>query len=193
MRALCHVGETVCSQIFRVRDFYRNQLASSGGTDDEAEYAASRYVPQIKIILEELTANELSLADYPSVLPMPDMAPSTSVTSSKSSRSSRGKSKDSAVGASVRGSVASVRKKAGGASSKWAKSSLEERSDNEAPTKFSGGRCIVFMLGGLSYAELRHVREVSKKMGREIVVGGTTFINPEDFIDDLNVLGQDSE
>jgi len=49
------------------------------------------------------------------------------------------------------------------------------------------------MLGGISYAEIRHVREVSQKMGREIVVGSTDFITANDFIDDLNAIGQDDE
>ncbi|KAL7578402.1 hypothetical protein ACA910_012799 [Epithemia clementina (nom. ined.)] len=164
---------------------------ATGGTDDEAEYAASRYIPQIKMILEDMASNELSLSDYPSVLPMPDMAPSTGAAgrSAKSARGS-GKGKDAGTSARAGAAATSVRKKAG-ASSKWAKSSVEERADDAAPTKFSGGRCIVFMMGGLAFSELRHAREISKKMGREIVLGGTTFINPQDFIDDLTVLGQD--
>ena len=167
--------------------YHRNQ--SSGDTDEDAEYAASRYVPPIKTIMEDLASNSLSLEDYPSVMPMPDMAPSTAATSSRSSRSGRSKGKE---GSARGGAAASVRKK-GGASSKWAKSSSDDRGDDLGETKFTGGRCIVFMLGGLSFGELRHGREVARNMGREIVMGGTTLINPKDFIDDLSVLGQDDD
>mmetsp|Transcript_16107 Transcript_16107/g.33331 ORF Transcript_16107/g.33331 Transcript_16107/m.33331 type:complete len:684 (-) Transcript_16107:98-2149(-) len=165
--------------------------------DDEAEYAASRYVPALKPVLEQLCSNDLSIEDFPSVMPMPDMGPSSSVASSSrggTSRSARNKGSGS-VGSSARPSAAasSVRKKAGGASSKWSKSSNEDPRSAGSGTKFSGGRNIVFMLGGITYAEIRQVREVSQKMGREIIVGSTDFITASDFIDDLTVLGQDDE
>mmetsp|Transcript_3697 Transcript_3697/g.9263 ORF Transcript_3697/g.9263 Transcript_3697/m.9263 type:complete len:187 (+) Transcript_3697:1659-2219(+) len=174
------------------------RVSASADVDDDAEYAASRYVPAIKPVLEALCTNDLSMEDFPSVMPMPDMGPSsasTSATSSRGGRSARSKGGSSTAGASARSSAAagSVRKKTGGASSKWSKSSTENTKSATTATRFTGGRNIVFMLGGISYAEIRHVREVSQKMGREIVVGSTDFITANDFIDDLNAIGQDDE
>mmetsp|Transcript_19141 Transcript_19141/g.24630 ORF Transcript_19141/g.24630 Transcript_19141/m.24630 type:complete len:678 (-) Transcript_19141:670-2703(-) len=169
-------------------------MASAGIVDDDGEYAASRYVPALKPILEQLCTNELSMEDFPSVMPMPDMGPSPASSSARSSRSGRGSAKKDA-GASARPATAaaSVRKKAGGPSSKWAKSSGEESRAASGTTRFTGGRNIVFMLGGMSYAEIRHVREVSQKMGREIIVGSTDFITADDFLEDLTALGVDEE
>lgn len=173
--------------------FVAKSLAASASDDeDEGEYAASRYVPPIKPLLEQLCTNELSLEEYPSVMPMPDMGPSPSSSSnSRSARSAR--SSKSSVGASARGAASSVRKKAGGPSSKWAKSSASASKSGGGATRFTGGRQIVFMLGGVSYGEIRHVREVSQKMGREIVVGSTDFITANDFLADLEVLGSEDE
>jgi syntaxin-binding protein 1 len=49
------------------------------------------------------------------------------------------------------------------------------------------------MMGGCSYSELRVARDVMHKQSREIIIGSTVFINPAQFLDDLEVLGQDQD
>lgn len=56
------------------------------------------------------------------------------------------------------------------------------------PTHYDGGRNIVFMVGGLSFAELRVVRDVMQRESREIIAGSTKFISPKAFIEDLKTL-----
>lgn len=56
------------------------------------------------------------------------------------------------------------------------------------PTHYVGGRNIVFMVGGLSFAELRVIRDVMERESREIIAGATKFISPGEFIDDLKTL-----
>jgi syntaxin-binding protein 1 len=168
--------------------------SSRGGdtADDEGEYAASRYSPPLKAILEELVTNSLSLEDYPSVLPMPEMGPTTSSGgSSGAAASARGGAARSARN-SRRGEAASARKSTG-PSNRWAKSTGVENKRGIGPVSFSGGRSIVFVMGGMSYQELKVTRDVMINESREIVVGSTTFLSPSEFVSDLTKLGQEDE
>lgn len=124
-------------------------------------------MPLLKSTLEALTNGDLSFDDYPSVTPMPAQA-----SSRKSSKST---------------SVASARKRDGGTSRFKARA---ERSTG--PTSFSGGRSIVFMVGGACYSELRVAREVMEAQSREIIMGSTCFITTDDFLDDLSQLAEEN-
>eukprot|EP00980_Cylindrotheca_fusiformis_P017848 scaffold5653_cov147-Cylindrotheca_fusiformis.AAC.10 len=143
------------------------------GTDsedeDESEYASSRYVPMLKDILNELVTNALSLDDFPSVVPMPPSA-ATATGSAKSARSARDKS--------------SARKNKG-STGKWGRG--DAKSGNQA-IAFTGSRNLVFMVGGLAYSEMKVARQVMQKESREIMIGSTDFMNPEDFMKALESL-----
>lgn len=156
---------------------------SGNVSDDEGEYASSRYVPMLKGILEDLADGTLSMDDYPSVMPMPEQGPSAAaITSGKRGGTAR---------SSARGSAASARK-SGGASSRWSKSSSGEASrGGTGPTNFSGGRSMVFVVGGASFSELRVARQVSQATCREIVLGSTAFLSPKDFVSELELLGEE--
>ena len=112
-------------------------------------------------------ANTLSLDEFPSVVPMPPSA--TVASGSKSARSARS-AKPSA--------------RAKGAS-KWGKGDAKAGAEAIA---FTGSRSLVFMLGGLAYSELKVARKVMEKESREIVIGSTDFMNPEDFTKALQTL-----
>jgi syntaxin-binding protein 1 len=151
----------------------KSKIQASGSFDNDSEYASQRYVPALKGIVTELVSNTLSMEDYPSVVPMPDL-PSSSKSAASSARR-RGKAAEG-----------SSRKKTG-ATSQWS------RTGNSEPAAASGGnyagnRNLVFMVGGISYSELRVAREVMEKESRELVVGSTAFLSPSDFIDDLSSL-----
>jgi syntaxin-binding protein 1 len=45
-----------------------------------------------------------------------------------------------------------------------------------------GRRLLVFVLGGLSYSELRGVHEVGRALGREIIVGSTSMLTPQTYL-----------
>lgn len=153
------------------------RVSAGGQSDDEAEYAGSRYVPMIKSTLEDLANGCLSIEEYPSVLPMPEQSSSQTV-GSKQRGSARG----------------SARKAAGGVSKRWNKSSSDSSGKRSAgPSNFSGGRSIVFMVGGLAYSELRSAREVMQSTSREIVLGSTTFVKPQQYLSDLELLGQEED
>lgn len=168
---------------FRTLSCFQNSRAVP---DDDSEYAASRYVPILRTILEDLARNALSLEEYPSVLPMPESASSPSSAGGSSARGARS-------ARSSRKDVAGSARKSGGATSRWAKSSISERKGSTGPTNLSGPRCLVFMMGGLSYTELKTARDVMSKESREVVIGSTAFLSASDFIDDLTILGREDE
>ena len=143
------------------------RIQSSGSFDEESEYASSRYVPLLKTILSDMVSNQLSLEDYPSVVPMPTLP----------------KSSSSATSARRRGAEGSARKKKG-TGSKWDRAGSSSKSSKSA-TNFTGPRNLVFMIGGLSFSELRVAREIMEKESREIIVGSTAFLSPQDFLEDL--------
>lgn len=143
------------------------RIQSSGSFDEESEYASSRYVPLLKTILSDLISNQLSLEDYPSVVPMPTLPKTTS----------------SATSARRRGAEGSARKKKG-AGSKWDRTGSSGTS-SKTTTNFTGSRSLVFMVGGLSFSELRVAREIMEKESREIIIGSTAFLSPQDFLEDL--------
>jgi len=149
----------------------RNRASSIDSFDEDSEYASSRYVPPLKKILKDLVSNQLSIEEYPSVIPMPPMSMSSSTGVASSARR-RGKA----------GVESSSRKK--GATDKWGK----KQSKGSESSHYDGGRNIMFMVGGLSFAELRVVRDVMERESREIIAGATKFISPDEFVDDLKTL-----
>jgi hypothetical protein len=50
-------------------------------------------------------------------------------------------------------------------------------------TQLSGGRYIVFIAGGVGYSELRVAYDQMQHNTKEIIIGGSNIISPEDFID----------
>lgn len=128
--------------------------------------------------------NTLSFDEFPSVMPMPEEARAAASTKATKGASAR---------ASKRGEAASARKSSG-ATSRWSKSSGDAGiKSSGVPTSFTGARCIVFMVGGLSYPELRVAREVMNNENREIVVGTTAFISPKQYMEDLETLGNEED
>jgi syntaxin-binding protein 1 len=85
------------------------------------------------------------------------------------------------------GSVRSARRGGGkaAAESRWGSN---EGSGAAAKKKFTGGRQIVFVVGGVTYSEVRGAYESMKEGSKEVVVGGTSFITPADFLAGLEAL-----
>ena len=53
---------------------------------------------------------------------------------------------------------------------------------------FTGPRLIVFILGGVTHSEVRHVYRVSARLKRQVVVGSTTINSPTATLDALTEL-----
>jgi len=134
--------------------FRSAKLKATGTNAKDSKYAISRYVCNLKGVLEELTKDKLSIDDYPSILPLP-------------------------VGSTnVAGSARSVRRDK--ANTKWGNS--------RSTPKFTGGRNIVFVAGGICHSEMRSCEEVMAESGKEIVYGSTHILKPREFLDSVKGL-----
>ncbi len=54
--------------------------------------------------------------------------------------------------------------------------------------RFIGPRIIVFVLGGITCSEMRVAYELMMQTKSEIIVGGTSLLTPQNFIDGLGSL-----
>lgn len=132
--------------------------------DSDIDYATSRYACDLKGILKQSQMNTLSFTDYPSIYPMPD----------ENSRGGGSSSTMSSAG------VSSVRSSTSRYSSKRSSGGIVGGKKGKA-----GTRMIVFVVGGACYSELRAAQEIMDKGGQEIILGSNRFVNPTEFIKDL--------
>lgn len=162
---------TLCSHL--------SAFKNSGDEDeDDSEFAASRYKPYLAKILKQLVGTDdepLSFEEFPSVMPMPE-----SSASSGTAASARRKKKQ-------HGGVEGSARKGAGASKRWASTSGASKGKASA-TAFTGGRNIIFTVGGMSYSEMQVCREIMAQESREIVFGSTAFVTAREFVDDLSTL-----
>eukprot|EP00833_Pecoramyces_ruminatium_P004322 jgi/Orpsp1_1/1178354/evm.model.c7180000064981.1 len=54
-----------------------------------------------------------------------------------------------------------------------------------------GSRIIIFIIGGMSYAEMREVYELVKEYNRDIIIGSTSILTPKSLMDDIYMLKSD--
>lgn len=123
--------------------------------DEENPYALSRYVPQIKKIIMDQISKEITSEEFPLV-----------------------KEEESA---DIKNPVRSLRVNR----PTWQKKSGDSSTNSVSSGRTQGGRILVFVAGGLTYSEIRSVYEISKAVGREVVIGTTHIITPPEFLDSL--------
>eukprot|EP00986_Skeletonema_menzelii_P019174 scaffold27078_cov168-Skeletonema_menzelii.AAC.4 len=177
LKALKNLEKLGCPLVRAPQSGTKGRLGKMRGTKVSAyhpdaiessnEYANSRYVCVLKAIMDKAAKGNLSVDEFPSVMPLPDaegmLAPS-SLSKAKSVR------------------------RVTSSSSKWAGSSSTNSQGSKK--KGHGGRQIIFMAGGMCYSELRAAREVMADTNMEIVVGSNRFIKPLDFLIDCKNLSQ---
>ncbi|KAG8853163.1 vacuolar sorting protein VPS33/slp1, partial [Serendipita sp. 411] len=127
----------------------------------ESDYDLSRYRPLLKTVLEDMIANKLDPSLFPYVKDPGASAPSPTKTSSAAPPTSlRNKATWTKAGA---------RPAAGG------------RADNRQ-------RVFVFVAGGMTYSEIRCAYEISASTPKDVYIGSTHTLIPEEFIEDLKTL-----
>jgi len=124
-----------------------------------SEYAACRYVTKLKVILDAMVNDRLSPDDFPGTQPLPTFKTTTA--------------------ASVRTRVTPNITK----HSKWSKDKNRQKKKS-----YTGGRQIVFILGGISMSEIRAGYELMEVGEKEIILGSTEFLNPDSYLDELRTL-----
>jgi len=131
---------------------------------DDVPFELSRYVPALAGILEDLVRDNLSSADFPFVREDPGVS-----SSSKNTTPSKTTERVSLKGA-------------GGKQPRWADKGKKKE---EGKPTFQGPRVIVFIAGGMTYAEMRTAYEVSQANQRVVFIGSTHVITPKAFLEDL--------
>lgn len=133
----------------------------------DVSYELSRYVPTVKEILVQLAEDSLSGADFPFIRDDPGV--------SSGSRSS------ASVPAPVKQSL-----KGGATKHRWAADKGKKKEENKP--QFVGPRIILFVLGGMTYSEMRSAYEVTAQSQRQVLIGSSHIITPHKFLEDLSKL-----
>lgn len=126
---------------------------------DENAYDISRFQPLVKLMLEDAIANKLDKDSFPYL----GECPSGNLSKTN--------------GASVAGG--------GGAptSLRSAKPSWQRPKSKAAPENRE--RLMVFVAGGLTYAEVRAAYELSEAHSKDVIIGSTHICTPKQYISDL--------
>lgn len=119
--------------------------------DDDAPFEVSRYIPAVKIVLDDLAAGELSPEEFPFL---------------KASNASTSTGSTAAAAAPV-----SLRSK------QQTSSSLPS-----AGRSSSSGSLSCFILGGMTYSEMRSVYELASRHNRDFYIGADRVLTPESFL-----------
>jgi len=131
--------------------------------DDAPPFELSRYAPAIKKVGEDLIAGQLDLTEFPTV------------KEDFSNLVKDPKADNNKPTTSLRKSL----------QPKWADKS--QRKSEKEPQRV-GGKIIIFIAGGATFSEMRSVYELSKKYNREVILGSTSLLKPNEFIESLGQL-----
>jgi len=134
----------------------------------DVPYELSRYVPNLKDVLKQLAEDGLSAQEYPFVRDDPN------VTTGRAPSSSSGEKK------SLKGAAKGP---------KWADKGKKKE---ENKVQLAGPRIIVFILGGMTFSEMRTAYEITSQHQRLCFVGSTHIITPNKFLADLGRLAPDN-
>ncbi|GAB5030940.1 sec1-like family protein [Nannochloropsis oceanica] len=56
------------------------------------------------------------------------------------------------------------------------------------PGSYTGARSLIFVAGGVSFSELRAAYEVMERQKKEVIIGGTSYLTPNTFVDLLRAI-----
>ncbi|GAB4816148.1 hypothetical protein N2152v2_003194 [Parachlorella kessleri] len=139
------------------------------GDEDDQQFALSRFVPMLQEVLEDAAAGKLSNDEYPYV-----------------------RTPSSPSGGSIPSS-ADTTPKAGGLSARTVRTTgVWAKKATGTPTKedqSKGKRIFAFIIGGVTFSEMRVAHRLSSRLGREIVLGGTSVETPSKFLKHVLELG----
>ncbi|KAJ3097271.1 Syntaxin-binding protein 3 [Phlyctochytrium planicorne] len=72
----------------------------------------------------------------------------------------------------------------------WAKKRIPTEGGESESFRHNGPRLIIAVVGGVTHAEIRAIYLAAKKLKREIIIGSTSTLIPEEYIEDLHELGK---
>jgi len=190
----------------------KEKLTEAKRLAQTCEDAYGRYLPEVASTLDKFLRRRLSQETFPYVVapPMADMA-STSPTSSTSTsissgfggrslggfgssiaaaftkkKSSSSTEKESPTSPNS-GIVLSMRRRPASNTASTAQSDAARSTVNRA-RKPVGSRVIVFVVGGITPAEMAQIHNVMREANRDVIIGSSHIITPKAFMHDLEYL-----
>ncbi|KAJ3039950.1 vacuolar sorting protein VPS33/slp1 [Rhizophlyctis rosea] len=177
----------------------KKRAKKKGGPDDENPYDLSRWVPVMKTIMQEQARNTLDTQIFPWITEPPasevgGLAPAPAAIRQTTARAAANalQPPDPNYPNSLRTTRPSwatkrpVGKKeddaAGGSGEK------EKKEEASGDLRKNGPRIILFVLGGVTFSEMRSAYEVMRETGREVIIGGTHILNPTQLLETLKEL-----
>ncbi|KAF8058348.1 hypothetical protein HT031_005666 [Scenedesmus sp. PABB004] len=161
------------------------------GGEEGGGYALARYDPALGDVVDEALAGRLSAEEYPYARGADDGGgddfaagggEALRVASARTNRSAISWARrDGASGGSAVGGMGSA---VGGM---LAGLGLGAGSVNAGPG--GGRRLVVFVVGGVTRAEMRAVHEAARRAGREVLLGSTSVLRPDTFLGQLRGMG----
>ncbi|KAJ3013205.1 UNVERIFIED_CONTAM: vacuolar sorting protein VPS33/slp1 [Siphonaria sp. JEL0065] len=203
------LSESTTKRGEKVNPYSSSSLKGGRGRIKEVKFENSRYIPIVKHMLEDQTKNVMDPSVFSWVKePPPAFNRSAPIPSSRMASSNNRGSYDYDEGNSGSGSVQRTKpswatSRAAGSMNRSASSSARDQANNNSnnmlpgtnrPTldatvlRNNGPRVILFMLGGMTYSEMRSANEVMVENQREVLIGSTHVISPHSFLDTLKVL-----
>eukprot|EP00775_Hariotina_reticulata_P004848 gene4848-5095_t len=152
------------------------------GRPDEPQYTVSRFDPVLLDVIEDLLANRLPQDEYPFVRLPED---GDDFGAQEGLRIASARTNRSAPSWARKGSATDAASAPSGILGALQGLGLGSMSQ--------GRRLIVFVAGGVTRSEMRAVHELSRKTGRDIILGSTTVLKPDGFISQLRSMGTLSE
>jgi len=173
------------TKLMEVPDSQRHKLGSGGcvhrvtkseaarfkrNAQSDGRFELSRFEPRVKELVEQLSQGKLSEEDFPCL-------------------GSDGGESNTLRSGGFRGCAASAGAAGGGpGGDSWSFSAWPTAGGNAKPVDASvSQRIIIFVLGGMTFSELRATRETVENLprGTEVLLGGSALLTPKRFISAL--------
>jgi syntaxin-binding protein 1 len=158
--------------------------------EDDQQYSLTRFVPLLAEVVEDAATGRLSQDEYPYVRPPNSPTTSSSGSAMNFAPLSAGMGAADPSDTSPMAGATSFRT-VRSAAGQWAKkaagvvggggggNSGRERYELGGPR---GSRLFAFIIGGFTYSELRTAHRLTAKLGRDVVLGGTSVETPAKFM-----------
>lgn len=178
----------------------RDKKVDKRRADGEVSYDVSRYVPALKNHLQDLSEGLMTKDMFPFVKEPNSPGTYGSMNVKKGGSSNVSDSSSLAppiVATSGPTSLRSTKpswhnKKATGSDTTSSIMSTPQDRNNisAAEDRRRAGRVICFIVGGVTYSEIRSVYELSTSLKKDFIVGSTHAIIPNEYVNDLKKLRQ---
>ena len=181
IRNLDNLGVDLSSSEKKTKKLSKERTEELKQRAKENELNLMRYLPAMHSTIEQLVTGQLKEELFPYTSPPPPGSGPAVAAAASSSSARKG---------------VSARKKAGGADWKNGGDSAASSSSAAAAAPSAEEdirpRFIVFVLGGMTFSEMRSCYEIAAKNNVNLIMGSTSTLNPTEYIEDLSALSHDA-